>query len=269
MRKLFFIVLLFLTSCTASASTKNILLVSTTSTQDSGLLDVLLPAFEKETGYSVQLISTGSGQALKIAEEGNVDVILLHSPAAEEEFMTQGLGIDRRLVMHNDFVIVGSSQDPANIKGKSPVEALKAIYQIQAAFVSRGDESGTNVKELNLWKMAGFNPFDQPWYLETGQGQGATLSIADAKDGYALTDRGTFLAYRANVNSVILVEGDPTLLNIYHVITANPAKWPHINLEGARAFADFITLPEGQQIISEFGLDQYGEPLFFADAGQE
>ena len=269
MRKIFFIVLLFLTSCTASASTKNILLVSTTSTQDSGLLDVLLPAFEKETGYSVQLVSTGSGQALKIAEEGNADVILLHSPAAEEEFMAQGFGIDRRLVMHNDFVIVGPNEDPANIKGKSPVEALKIIYQIQATFASRGDESGTNVKELNLWKQADLNPVDQPWYLETGQGQGATLSIADAKDGYALTDRGTFLAYQANVNLVILVEGDSTLLNIYHVITVNPEKWPKINLEGARAFAEFMTSPKGQQIIREFGVDQYGEPLFFADAEQE
>jgi len=269
MRKLLFIVLLFLTSCTTSAATKSILLVSTTSTQDSGLLDVLLPAFEKETGYSVQLVSTGSGQALKIAEEGNADVILLHSPTAEEEFMAQGFGIDRRLVMHNDFIIVGPSEDTANIRGKNPVEALKIIYQIQATFVSRGDESGTNVKELNLWKLAGFDPVDQPWYLETGQGQGATLSIADAKDGYALTDRGTFLAYRANVNLVILVEGDPTLLNIYHVITVNPAKWPQINLEGARAFADFITSSKGQQIIREFGLDQYGEPLFFADAEQE
>ena len=233
------------------------------------MLDVLLPAFEKETGYYVQLISTGSGQALKIAEEGNADVILLHSPSAEEEFMAQGFGVDRRLVMHNDFVIVGPSEDHANIKGKNPVEALKAIFQTHAIFVSRGDESGTNIKELNLWKQTGFNPVDQPWYLETGQGQGATLSIADAKDGYALTDRGTFLAYRANVNLVILVEGDPTLLNIYHVITVNPEKWPQINLEGARAFADFITSPEGQKIIREFGLDQYGEPLFHADAEQE
>jgi tungstate transport system substrate-binding protein len=269
MRKLFLIVLLLLTSCAAPASSKSILLVSTTSTQDSGLLDVLLPVFEKETGYLVQLVSTGSGQALKIAEEGNADVILLHSPAAEEKFMAQGFGIDRRLVMHNDFVLVGPSEDQANIKGKSPIEALESIHQMQLTFVSRGDESGTHVKELNLWKQAGFNPVDQPWYLETGQGQGATLSIADAKDGYALTDRGTFLAYRADINLVILVEDDPTLLNIYHVITVNPERWPQINLEGARAFADFVTSPEGQQIIREFGVDQYGQPLFFADAEQE
>lgn len=270
MKKILFLALvLYLTACSAGQPKEKLLLVSTTSTQDSGLLDVLLPIFEDETGYSVQLISTGSGQALKIAEEGNADVILLHSPSAEETFMAQGFGIDRRLVMHNDFVIVGSASDPANIRGKGPVEALKAVYQAQATFVSRGDESGTNIKELNLWKQAGFSPLDQPWYLETGQGQGATLSIADAKDGYALTDRGTFLAYRANVNLVILVEGDPSLLNIYHVITVNPQKWPAINLEGARAFADFITSARGQQIIREFGVVQYGEPLFFADAEQE
>lgn len=270
MKKVLFLVLvLYLTACSITQRNSKLLLVSTTSTQDSGLLDVLLPAFEEETGYSVQLISTGSGQALKIAEEGNADVILLHSPSAEEEFMAQGFGIDRRLVMHNDFVIVGPSEDPTDIRGKNPVEALKTIYQMQADFISRGDESGTNIKELNLWKQTGFNPVDQPWYLETGQGQGATLSIADAKDGYALTDRGTFLAYQANVNLVILVEDDPTLLNIYHVITVNPEKWPHINWEGARAFTDFITSTEGQQIIRGFGIDQYGEPLFFADAEQE
>lgn len=273
MKKVLYLVLIIfllnLTACSTKSLNSNLLLVSTTSTQDSGLLDVLLPVFEKETGYTVQLISTGSGQALKIAEEGNADVILLHSPSAEEEFMAQGFGVDRRLVMHNDFVIVGPSEDPANIRGKSPIQALKAIYHTHATFVSRGDESGTNIKELNLWKQTGFSPVDQPWYLETGQGQGATLSIADAKDGYALTDRGTFLAYRANVNVVILVEDNPTLLNVYHVITVNPEKWPQTNLEGARAFADFITSPEGQQIIRKFGMDQYGEPLFFADAEQE
>jgi tungstate transport system substrate-binding protein len=258
-----------LTACNLSPTKSQLLLVSTTSTQDSGLLDVLLPAFEEQTGYTVQLISTGSGQALKIAEQGNADVILLHSPAAEEEFMAQGLGIDRRLVMHNDFVLVGPAEDPADVKDKDPVEAFKTIYQSQAVFVSRGDESGTNVKELNLWKQAGLDPLGRPWYLETGQGQGATLSIANEKGGYALTDRGTFLAYRANLNLVILVENDPSLLNIYHVITVNPERWPHINVEGARAFADFITSTKGQQIIREFGVDKYGQPLFFADAKQE
>lgn len=267
MKKIFyFLLIVFLTACSAKSSNSNLLLVSTTSTQDSGLLDVLLPAFEETTGYSVQIIATGSGQAIKIAEKGNADVILLHSPSAEKEFMAQGFGIDRRLVMHNDFVIVGPADDPAKINGKNPVEALKSIYQTQVNFVSRGDDSGTHVKELALWKLAGLNPASQPWYIETGQGQGATLSIANEKDGYALTDRGTFLAYQANINLKILVQNDKSLLNVYHVITVNPEKWPQVNVEGAQAFADFVTSQKGQRIIREFGVAKYGQPLFFPDA---
>jgi tungstate transport system substrate-binding protein len=270
MNKNIFLILIILLSnlaaCGPKSSHSKLLLVSTTSTQDSGLLDVLLPAFEEATGYSVQLISTGSGQALKTAEEGNADVILLHSPSAEKEFMAQGYGIDRRLVMHNDFVIIGPANDPAKINGKDPVEALKMIYQTRANFVSRGDDSGTHVKELALWKLAGLSPAAQPWYIETGQGQGATLSIANEKDGYALTDRGTFLAYQANLILTILVQNDKGLLNVYHVITVNPKKWPQVNVEGARAFADFITSPQGQKIIREFGVEKYGQPLFYADA---
>ena len=230
------------------------------------MLDVLLPAFEQASGYSVQLISTGSGQALKIAEEGNADVILLHSPSAEMKFMEQGFGIDRRLVMHNDFVIIGPADDPAKISGKNPVEALKLIYQTQVNFVSRGDDSGTHIKELVLWSEAALNPAGQPWYIESGQGQGATLAIANEKDGYAVTDRGTFLAYQANIELKILVQNDASLLNVYHVITVNPEKWPQVNAEGARAFADFITSAQGQQIIREFGVEQYGQPLFYPDA---
>jgi len=243
-----------------------LLLVSTTSTQDSGLLDVLLPAFEKTSGYDVQLVSTGSGQALKIAEEGNADVILLHSPSAEKEFMAKGFGIDRRLVMHNDFVIVGPADDPAKINGQNPIEALNRIYRAQASFVSRGDNSGTHVKELAIWKLAGLDPAGQLWHIETGQGQGATLSIANEKDGYALTDRGTFLAYQDNIELKILVQNDKRLLNVYHVITVNPEKWPQVNAKGARAFADFITSAQGQEIIREFGVEQYGQPLFYPDA---
>jgi tungstate transport system substrate-binding protein len=267
MKKVFcFLLVVFLTACIKTSPNPRLLLASTTSTQDSGLLDVLLPAFEEATGYSVQLISTGSGQALKIAQEGNADVILLHSPSAEKDFMTQGFGIDRRLVMHNDFVIIGPANDPAKINGKNPVEALKKIYQTQANFVSRGDDSGTHVKELALWKSAGINPAGQPWYIETGQGQGATISIANEKDGYALTDRGTFLTFQANVILKILVQNDKSLLNVYHVITVNPDKWPQVNLAGAKAFADFITSQQGQQIIREFGVDKYGQPLFHPDA---
>lgn len=272
MKKIIFglLVALFLfVSCTTPASQKpELLLVSTTTTQDTGLLDVLLPAFTDQTGYGVQLVAVGSGQALKIGEQGNADAILLHSPAAEKEFVANGFGSDRRLVMHNDFVIVGPPADPAGIRGKSPVEALTQIYSSSATFVSRGDESGTHIKELALWEKTGLDPSSQDWYLETGQGQGATLLVASEKGGYALVDRGTYLAYKQNLDLDILVEGDPFLLNVYHVITVNPEKWPEINIEAAKAFADFITGTEGQKIIGEFGVKEYGQPLFIPDAGK-
>src|SRR5215210_693346 len=244
-------IIFFLASCGPAAPNNDLLLVSTTSTQDSGLLDVLLPAFTAKTGYAVQLVAVGSGQALKIGEQGNADVILLHSPEAERKFIANGLGVDRRLVMHNDFVLVGPPSDPAGIRGKVPVEALTNISISRVTFVSRGDDSGTHVKELALWNKAGIDPVGEDWYIETGQGQGATLSIASEKGGYALTDRGTFLAYQSNVELEILVDGDPFLLNVYHVITVNPEKFPAINLEGAKAFADFVTSDEGQTIIAE------------------
>lgn len=269
MKKIFvslLVVLFFLTSCNPATQSKDVLLVSTTSTQDSGLLDVLLPAFTAKTGYAVQLVAVGSGQALKLGEQGNADVILLHSPAAEKDFVANGFGVDRRLVMHNDFVVVGPSMDPVGIRGENPIAALQKIFTSAATFVSRGDDSGTHVKELSLWKDAGLDPTGKAWYLETGQGQGATLSIASEKGGYALTDRGTFLAYQAHVDLEILVEGDPFLLNVYHVITVNPAKFPNTNQDGAKAFTDFITSDEGQKIIGQFGVETYGQPLFFPDA---
>jgi tungstate transport system substrate-binding protein len=263
------VVSFLLASCGAPPpQTDELLLVSTTTTQDTGLLDVLLPAFTEQTGYGVQLVAVGSGQALKMGEQGNADVILLHSPAAEKEFVANGFGIDRRLVMHNDFVIVGPPADPAGIRSKSPAEALERIYNTGATFVSRGDESGTHVKELGLWEKAGLDPTGQDWHLETGQGQGATLLVASEKGAYALVDRGTYLAYQQNLDLDILVESDPFLLNVYHVITVNPEKWPDVNLEAATAFADFITSPEGQSIIAGFGVMEYGQPLFFPDAGK-
>ena len=264
------ILLIFiLVSCSPSPA-KSLLLVSTTSTQDSGLLDALLPIFEEQTGYTVQLVATGSGQALEMGREGNADVILLHSPAAEEKFMQEGFGIDRRLVMRNDFVLVGPPHDPAALRTAPTLDsAFEKIFSSAVTFVSRGDDSGTHIKELQVWQNAGLDPAGQPWYIETGQGQGFTLSIASEKEGYALTDRGTFLAYKPNVNLDILYEGDPFLLNIYHVLTVNPEKFSKVNLEGAKAFADFITSPQGQQIIRDFGVEQYGEPLFFPDTGEQ
>ncbi len=267
MKKFLLLFLLLLSACTSPAPVKEILLVSTTSTQDSGLLDILLPAFTEQTGYKVSLIATGSGQALKIAEQGNADVILLHSPDAEKQFVADGWGMDRRLVMHNDFVIVGPASDPASLHTRtSAADAFLAIFSSASTFVSRGDESGTHVKEKAIWRSAGLNPYEESWYLESGQGQGNTLSIASEKQGYALVDRGTFLAYQKNIDLIILFEGDPFLLNVYHVIIVNPEKWPHINLAGAQAFADFVTSPQGQAIIAQFGLEQFGQPLFIPDA---
>lgn len=266
MKKILVVLLFVLTACTAPPS-KDLLLISTTSTQDSGLLDVLLPAFEAQSGYQVRFVATGSGQALKIGEQGNADVILLHSPDAEKEFVADGFGIDRRLVMHNDFVIVGPPSDPASLLSHTTLEsAFDTIFSSASTFVSRSDGSGTHIKEVAIWERAELDPQGQSWYIETGQGQGNTLSIASEKGGYALVDRGTFLAYQSNLDLEILFEGDPFLLNVYHVLTVNPEKWNNVNLEGAKSFADFVTSPEGQKIIGEFGVEEHGQPLFFPDA---
>lgn len=246
----------------------NLILATTTSTQDSGLLDVLVPRFETESGYRVQTVAVGSGQAMKLGEDGNADVLLVHAPDAESAFMENGFGSDRALVMHNDFVIVGPSTDPAAIEGMSVVEALKAVVARQATFVSRGDDSGTHRAELGLWKRAGLDPLTAapPSYLETGQGMGASLTIASEKGAYIVTDRATFLASNANLKLSILVEGDRSLLNIYHVITVNPDRWPKTNYDGALAFLRFMADPTTQELIGQFGVDQFGEPLFFPDA---
>jgi tungstate transport system substrate-binding protein len=244
-----------------------LILATTTSTQDSGLLDVLVPAFEQQSGYKVKVVAVGTGQALKMGEEGNADVLLVHAPSSEKPFMDSGFGADRRLVMHNDFIIVGPAADPAEIKGQAPADAFKTIFEAGASFVSRGDNSGTNTKELSIWKNASLDPKGKPWYIESGQGMGATLTITSEKGAYTLTDRATYLANKANLQLDILVEGDPSLLNVYHVIAVNPEKWPKINAAGAKAFADFITSPETQQnIIGKFGVEKFGQPLFFPDA---
>ena len=244
-----------------------IILATTTSTQDSGLLDVLVPMFQEQTGYTVQTIAVGSGEAMTMGEEGNADVLLVHAPTSEVTFMEGGFGTDRFLVMHNDFIIVGPASDPAGIKGmSSATDAFKAISDADATFITRGDDSGTHKKELALWKASEVDPAGQAWYTETGQGMGASMTVASEMEAYILTDRATYLANKENYQLEILVEGDTSLLNVYHVITINQTKWPKVNYEGALAFANFMIDPETQKVISEFGTDKFGQPLFFPDA---
>lgn len=251
----------------ACGSSNELILATTTSTQDSGLLDVLVPKFEKQSGYHVKVIAVGSGQALKMGEQGEADVLLAHSPKAEEDFVAAGWGIGRQVVMHNDFIIVGPEDDPAGIAGvEKASDAFALIAKSGSLFLSRGDQSGTNALELALWNDTGIVPKGQSWYQETGQGMGATLTIANEKSGYTLADRGTYLAQRGNISLPILVEGDAKLFNIYHVIVVNPEKHSEVNVEGARDFARFVTSTETQDMIRNFGVDKYGQALFTPDA---
>lgn len=253
----------------AMAAPKTIILATTTSTQDSGLLDALLPVFEKQTGYFVKTIAVGSGQAMTMGKRGEADLLLVHSPDAEKKFMAEGGGINRRLVMHNDFILLGPAADPAKIKGaKTSVDALKKISSASALFLSRGDNSGTHAKEKVLWKGAGINPEGQKWYQQTGLGMGQTLNVASEKKGYTLADRGTWLALKKNLGLELLVQGDASLLNIYHLIEVNPAKWPKVNTAGAKALSDFILSRKAQDMIRTFGVSKFGAPLFFPDAGK-
>jgi len=254
----------------AGPERKNLILATTTSTQDSGLLDVLIQIFEKKTGYFVKTIAVGSGQAMAMGQKGEADVLLVHSPDAEKKFIAEGSGRNRLIVMHNDFVVVGPSADPAAIKGaKSTPEAFKKIAAAGALFLSRGDNSGTYAKEKGIWKMAGINPEGQKWYQQTGLGMGQTLNVAGEKKGYTLADRGTWLALQKNLGLPILKEGDPILLNVYHVIAVNPAKWPKVNTGGAKTFSDFLVSAETQGVIKTFGVQKYGGALFFPDAGRK
>jgi len=259
----------------AAPQQRNIILATTTSTQDSGLLDVLLPVFEKKTGYFVKTIAVGSGQAMAMGQKGEADVLLVHSPDAERKFIAEGFGINRRLIMHNDFIVVGPVHDPANIKSiksaegkKMAVESLIKIGSSGALFLSRGDNSGTHAQEKKLWKAAEINPDGQKWYQQTGLGMGQTLSIAGEKKAYTLADRGTYLAMKKNLGLDILVEGDAVLLNVYHVIEVNSGRWPKVNAAGAKAFADFMASGEAQALIKNFGINKFGSPLFFPDAGK-
>ena len=250
-------------------ASRTVILSTTTSTQDSGLLDVLVPLFEKNTGYSVKTISVGTGQALALAARGEADVTLCHAPALEKKYVAEGKMQDRRLVMYNDFLLVGPEADPAKIKGDTSVlDALKKVAAAGARFVSRGDKSGTHILEQRLWKEAGVTPA-APWYIESGQGMGATLGLANDRQAYTLTDRATLLAFSKRVDLKAMVEHDKLLLNVYSVMEVNPANGPKVNTAGGKAFAAFMLAPETQAVIKTFGLDKYGEALFVPIAGKK
>lgn len=250
------------------AQSRSIILSTTTSTQDSGLLDVLVPMFEKQSGYTVKTVSVGTGQALALAAKGDADVALVHAPSLEKQYVTERKLLNRRLVMYNDFVIIGPKDDPAKIRSiKNAAAALKAIAQSKANFVSRGDNSGTHTLEKSLWKSAGVEPTGA-WYIEAGQGMGATLGIANERNAYTITDRGTYLALGKRVTLPILIEGDRALLNIYSVMEVNPANGPRINVAGGKAFADFMVSPAAQKAIQSFGIEKFGQSLFSPVAGK-
>lgn len=230
------------------------------------MLDELIPVFEQESGYVVKIIAVGTGKALSMGREGNADLLLVHAPASEKEFMQEGYGQERFLIMHNDFVIVGPDNDPAGVKGMDdPVAAMKLIANSDSLWISRGDDSGTNKKEKTYWEQTGITP-EGEWFLESGQGMGATLQIASEKDAYTLTDRATYLFLMENLFSKILVEGNKSLLNVYHTMTVNPDMWEHVNNEGAKALAAFLISDETQDMIREYGVEKFGQPLFFPDA---
>ncbi len=251
-------------SAEKSETVGRLVLATTTSTQDTGLLDELVPIFEKENGAQVKVVAVGTGEALKMGERGDADILLVHSKRAEEGLVAKGFGVKRIPVMHNDFVIIGPVDDPAKIKGSTAGDAFRKIASSGATFISRGDDSGTHKKEKLIWESVQINPSGS-WYIESGQGMGETVKIANEKRGYTLADRGTFLASQ-RIELVVLAEKDSLLLNPYAVIAVNPEKYPKINSKGAEAFIEFLTSPRIQEMIGEFGIDKHGEPLFVPDA---
>jgi tungstate transport system substrate-binding protein len=252
---------------TPRAEDKFIIVQSTTSTQNSGLFEHILPIFTKKTGIDVRVVAVGTGQALKNAQNGDGDVVLVHSKPDEEKFVAEGWGVKRQDVMYNDFVIVGPASDPAGIAGlKDAAEGFKKIAAAEAPFASRGDDSGTNKAELKLWQDAGIDPkpASGKWYLETGSGMGATLNTAVGKQAYTLTDRGTWLSFANKGDFKVLIEGDPKLFNQYGVILVNPAKHPNVKAKEGQAFIDWLTRSEGQAAIAGYKIG--GEQLFFPNA---
>lgn len=254
---------ILLLGCGRPTVPPSITLATTTSTQDSGLLDELLPAFERETGIHVKVVAVGSGQALELGRRGDADVLLTHSPAAEEQFMADGDGEHRWPVMHNDFVLVGPADDPTKIADTDGIAAaFQAVATAQAPFVSRGDESGTHVKERAIWQKAEITPRGE-WYIRAGSGMAAVLRLANEKRAYTLTDRGTFLSLRKELDLKVLVENDSFLHNQYSVILMSRQKHPRLHHEAAQRFADFLRSPSGRDIIRNFGVEKHGQPLFF------
>ena len=245
---------------------KTVILATTTSTQDSGLLDELIPVFQKQTGFVVKTIAVGSGQAIAMGKRGEADVLLVHSPEAEAALVADGAGVNRRIVMHNDYILLGPPADPAGLAKLSAVASFQRLASTGSPFVSRGDNSGTHAMELKLWKAAGIAPEGKAWYQQTGQGMGQTLAVAAEKKGHVLADRGTYLALRKKLGLAILHEGDAALRNVYHVIEVNGTRFPKVNTAGGRAFADFMVSKAVQARIKEFGIGTYGSPLFFPDA---
>lgn len=257
---------LFLSAPSLSAQEPGtIVLTTTTSVRDAGLLGELIPPFEHSTGYVVKIIAVGSGQAMELGRRGESDLLILHAPAGELKFLSEGYGVDRRPLMHNEFVILGPRDDPAAVRGKPVRDAFRSIAATGVPFVSRGDGSGTHIRELELWRASGVAP-DQAWYRETGQGMGATLVIAHELRAYTLTDIGTLLAHNAALQLDILVSGDSSLFNSYHVIRANPDRFPWVNAAGARALADYLVSREVQQRIAAFRREEFGRSLFVPDA---
>ncbi|MDD4238272.1 MAG: substrate-binding domain-containing protein [Desulfotomaculaceae bacterium] len=247
---------------------KDVLLATTTSTQDSGLLDVLIPIFEEKTGYNIKTVSVGSGAAIAMGEKGEADALLVHSPAAEKKIVDSEAVVNYQLVMHNDFIIIGPAGDPAAIKGTKAGDAFDKIAEQKAVFVSRGDNSGTHSKEKAIWAGIDITP-EGSWYQQSGAGMGQTLNIANEKEAYTLTDRATYLAQKKNISLEILSEGDASLLNVYHVMQVNPEKFEKVNKDGAKAFVDFMVEPDTQKVIEDFGKDKYGQALFTPDAGKK
>jgi len=263
-----FLPFLLVLGCGSTAQNRDVILATTTSTQDSGLLDVLIPIFEEQSGFRVKTIAVGSGQALSMGDRGEADLVLAHSPADELRLVKKDSVINRRLVMHNDLIIVGPSHDPAKIRAaKTAADALRQVAQAKSLFISRGDNSGTHQTERSLWLAAGLNPHGV-WYQEIGSGMGQALTIANEKDAYTLADQATYLALQKVLSLVVLFERDPALLNLYHVMEVNPERFSKVNAPGARALADFLLSTAGQAAIAQFGVDRYGQPLFVPDGGQ-